>query len=119
MLSMKQKRHYKKMSIIMEGNKNGLGYRHTKLSKEKISKSQMKKEFITNGLIKDKTIIGLLLSDAFLKKLETEFQNSCFMMSQSIKNRKMILFVEKYLKNLGFKTHHKTYTRKTGISSIN
>lgn len=78
------------------------------------SNGRTKKTWFHPRLLTDEILVGLLLSDGSLLKPKNEFQNSQFQLSQSIKNRELIDYVEKYLNEIGISTYKKTYVRKLG-----
>ena len=103
----------KKTAEKMKGNSYGLGYKHTKEQIESHAKGHMIK---TNPKSNSEyeMINGLLLSDASLSKPATQFQNSRFMLTQSVKHKAMITYVEETLNDMWFNTSKKTFVRELG-----
>lgn len=78
------------------------------------SNGRTKKTWFHQRLLTDEILTGLLLSDGSLLKPKNQFQNSQFHLSQALKNKGMIDYIEKYLNEIGISTYKKTYVRELG-----
>jgi len=102
----------------MLGNKYNLGSKHTQKHKDNSSKGHM---ITISSPIKSilEIIEGLVLTDAHLSEPKTEFQNSRFQISIGWKFRPFAYYLQQLFSDHNIDTTMKTYTRKTGITSIN